>query len=52
MAHEVFHAFKRKTGSSGWIAIKLDMEKAYDKVEWGYIITALEKLGFYQQWIQ
>lgn len=51
MAHEVFHAFRKKTGASGWIAIKLDMEKAYDRLEWGYIFTTLEKLGFCQQWI-
>lgn len=28
------------------------MEKAYDKLEWGYILTTLEKLGFCQQWIK
>lgn len=25
LAHEVFHSFKMKSGSQGWLAIKLDM---------------------------
>ena len=51
MAHEVFDAFKKKSRIFVWIAIKLDMKKAYDILEWGYIFTTLEKLRFYQQWI-
>ena len=33
LAHEVFHSFKKKSGNQGWLAIKLDMEKAYDRLE-------------------
>lgn len=33
LAHEVFHSFKNKSGREGWIAIKLDMEKAHDRLE-------------------
>ena len=33
IAHEVFNAFKKKKGKQGWIAIKLDMEKAYDRLD-------------------
>ncbi|XP_010676027.1 uncharacterized protein LOC104891937 [Beta vulgaris subsp. vulgaris] len=51
IAHEVFQSFKNKSGASGWIAIKLDMEKAYDRLEWNYIFTTLEKLGFAAQWV-
>ena len=46
-----FMRSKKKTGSSGWIAIKLDMEKAYDRLEWEYIFSTLEKLGFCKKWI-
>ncbi|XP_057252132.1 secreted RxLR effector protein 78-like [Beta vulgaris subsp. vulgaris] len=52
LAHEVFHSFKNKKGTSGWLAIKLDMEKAYDRLEWNYIFTTLEKLGFCDRWIE
>ena len=46
LAHEIFHSFRRKGGKSGWIAIKLDMEKAYDRLEWPFVLTMLEKLVF------
>ena len=39
LAHEVFHSFRKKSGGQGWLAIKLDMEKAYDRLEWDFVIT-------------
>ena len=51
IAHEVFHSFRNKSGREGWIAIKLDMEKTYDRLEWGYILPTLVKLGFSPVWI-
>ena len=29
IAHEIFHSFQAKKGKEGFIAIKLDMEKAF-----------------------
>ena len=29
---EVLHSMRRKTGIKGWMAIKLDLEKAYDRL--------------------
>ena len=51
IAHEVFHSFHNKKGKYGWMAIKLDMEKAYDKINWDYIRIILTKFGFHQKWI-
>lgn len=51
VAHEVFHSFKNKTGKKGWMAIKLDMEKAYDRLEWNYIKAIFQKLGFHEKWV-
>ena len=37
IAQELFHALDKKKGKTGFIAIKLDLEKAYDKLEWSFI---------------
>jgi hypothetical protein len=31
--------------------IQLDLEKAYDKIEWHYMVNTLEDFGFVQHWI-
>lgn len=50
VAHEVMHFMKRKTtGKEGWMALKLDMSNAYDRVEWGFLEAVLNKLGFDQK---
>ena len=44
------HISQRKTGSTGEMAIKLDMSKAHDRVEWACLDKIMEKLGFHQRW--
>lgn len=36
---------------AGFLAMKLDMNKAYDKVEWKFLRKVMEKLGFAEKWI-
>jgi hypothetical protein len=51
LAHEHLHAFKDKRGKGGFIFLKMDMEKAFDRMEWSFLLAIMEKLGFSHIWI-
>lgn len=34
------------------MAIKLDFNQAYDRVEWDFLEATMAKLGFYSKWIR
>ena len=46
------HMKHKKVGKTGFMAMKLDMSKAYDRVEWNFLCRLMEKMGFEDRWIQ
>lgn len=52
VAHEAFHFLKRNDHSGGkGLALKIYMNKAYDRVEWGFLEVFLSKLWYNQIWV-
>lgn len=52
IAFEVIHAMKNKwNGRRGDMALKIDISKAYDRVDWNYLKRILLKLGFSDKWV-
>ncbi|XP_050216415.1 uncharacterized protein LOC126667478 [Mercurialis annua] len=45
IAQEVIHSMRIKKGKEGWFAIKVDLEKAYDRLNWNFIEDTLLDVG-------
>jgi len=49
---EVLHFMKAKTrGAARYVALKLDISKAYDRMDWNYLRVVLIKMGFHTRWV-
>uniref|UniRef100_A0A2N9HCL8 Reverse transcriptase domain-containing protein n=1 Tax=Fagus sylvatica TaxID=28930 RepID=A0A2N9HCL8_FAGSY len=52
VAFELMHALRsRRKGKLSQMAIKLDMSKAYDRVEWIFLERVMQQMGFARRWI-
>ena len=49
---ETLHSMKNhKSSKTSYITLKLDMNKAYYRVEWSFLEKIMRKLGFEERWI-
>ena len=52
IAFEVLHRMQnRRRGKDGQMAVKLDISKAYDRLEWEFLGKMMIKLGFNERWV-
>ncbi|KAH9730036.1 reverse transcriptase domain-containing protein [Citrus sinensis] len=50
---EIIHYLKRKKqGKAGTAALKIDMSKAYDRVEWSFLKLMMLRMGFDEGWVE
>lgn len=52
VANELAHyLYNRKQGNDSYLALKLDVSKTYDKMEWSYLREIMIRMGFLTQWV-
>lgn len=52
LTQELLHRMNTTESRAGYMAIKVDMEKAFDRMQWGFVRRAMEAFGFPARWIQ
>ncbi|MCH79708.1 ribonuclease H protein, partial [Trifolium medium] len=52
IASDIFHYLSHTNRKSGYVGIKTDMAKAYDRVEWDFLEATLTVMGFPETMVQ
>lgn len=52
ISHETLEFIRKKrSGKKLFFALKLDMDKAYDRVSWDFLLNMVRVMGFSQRWV-
>ncbi|KAL3839320.1 hypothetical protein ACJIZ3_023911 [Penstemon smallii] len=51
ISHEIMHYMHNRRGKKGFCAIKIDLSKAYDRVEWNLLYCILKHIGICDKFI-
>lgn len=52
VANEAFHFLKTHVrGKKQALAVKLDFNKAYDRVQWDFLKEVMLRMGFHPDWV-
>lgn len=51
VVQEAVHSMRIKKGRKGWMLLKLDLEKAYDRIKWDFLEDTLNAAGLSNLWV-
>jgi hypothetical protein len=51
IVHELLNSFKKRKVKGGFLAMKLDLQKAYDRRNWHFLRAVLINFGFHERFV-
>lgn len=51
VAQELVYTLEKKKGHQGYMIIKIDLEKVFDRMEWSFVRSIFFSMGFHQDTI-
>ncbi|XP_062080982.1 uncharacterized protein LOC133785782 [Humulus lupulus] len=51
VVQEILHSMQHKRNKDGYFLVKLDMEKAYDRLDWHFLKAVLSNWGFHDTFV-